>query len=534
MAQPEQPLVPDLAAPATGITRGQWMTLLAAFLGWMFDGFEMGLFPLVARPALQDLVGPEQTDMWEGVITAGFLVGAAAGGVIFGWLGDRIGRVRAMTLSVMAYAVFSGLCGVTTNVEQLFACRFLAALGMGGEWSLGVALVMEIWPNKSRGVLAGLIGAASNVGFLLIAIFGLGLSNFIKDMHGLLTSTGLPQSWVDGLVAHGGWRLLMIIGAAPALLTFFIRLVVPESEKWLHAQDKGKTSSWAAKDLFGVLIGTCGALLIVSFWANTPWIPKTTMPVKIVGSSIGFVIALLGFIYPVMRYLQRSHAGNASAAWGPTMKNMLTGALLSGVALLGTWASLQRAPSLADKLVDKHAVANKLEGAELTKARAQARSYTQMSAGVGAIIGTMAGALLGNAIGRRITYTLLCSSSLVLALVFFQLCTVYNSMFLFCAFLAGGATASFYGWLPLYLPELFPTNVRATGQGFSFNFGRIVAAVGSLQTGNITALFQGSATHPVDGAVALANSCSVLSLIYLVGMVAIWFAPETYGKPLPE
>src|SRR5207249_567274 len=139
--------------------RGRWLALAAALLGWMFDGLEMGLFPLVARPALMDLL--QLTDdqvigRWIAVATASFLVGAATGGVLFGWLGDRVGRVRAMTLSVLTYAVFSGLCGFATAPWHIVVLRFLSALGMGGEWSLGVALVMEIWPEKSRGWLAGL------------------------------------------------------------------------------------------------------------------------------------------------------------------------------------------------------------------------------------------------------------------------------------------------------------------------------------------------------------------------------------------
>src|SRR5262249_38306479 len=151
--------------PLPQVRRGQWMALTAALLGWMFDGLEMGLFPLVARPALRDLMNnpaESQVGLWFNVVTAAFLIGAATGGVLFGWLGHRIGRVRAMTLSVLAYAIFSGLCGAATAVWQITVLRFLAALGMGGEWSLGVALVMEIWPDRSRAFLAGLIGAAAN------------------------------------------------------------------------------------------------------------------------------------------------------------------------------------------------------------------------------------------------------------------------------------------------------------------------------------------------------------------------------------
>src|SRR5215475_12630136 len=150
------------SAPSALTARGRWLTLTAALLGWMFDGLEMGLFPLVARPAITDLLGQAddtQIGKWFAVATASFLVGAATGGVLFGWLGDRLGRVRAMTLSVLTYAIFSGLCGFATAPEQIAVLRFVSALGMGGEWSLGVALVMEIWPDKSRAFLAGLIGA---------------------------------------------------------------------------------------------------------------------------------------------------------------------------------------------------------------------------------------------------------------------------------------------------------------------------------------------------------------------------------------
>src|SRR5919202_956117 len=116
---------------------------------------------------------------WNAVITAGFLVGAATGGVLFGWLGDRIGRVRSMALSVLVYSLFTGLCGVAAEPWQMGVLRFIAALGMGGEWSLGVALVMEVWPNRSRAFMAGLIGAAANVGYLLVGLLSLALAGVI-------------------------------------------------------------------------------------------------------------------------------------------------------------------------------------------------------------------------------------------------------------------------------------------------------------------------------------------------------------------
>jgi MFS transporter, SHS family, sialic acid transporter len=143
---------------------------------------------------------------------------------------------------------------------------------------------------------------------------------------------------------------------------------------------------------------------------------------------------------------------------------------------------------------------------------------------LGAVIGSMGGALLAGRIGRRPAYSLLCIGSLATSVLFFQTNDAVNARFLITVFLAGGLTASFYGWLPLYLPELFGTQVRATGQGFSFNFGRILAAVGALQTGALTKQFGDK----------YAMACSWMSLIYLVGMALIWLAPETRGKRLPE
>jgi SHS family sialic acid transporter-like MFS transporter len=158
------------------LTRGQWLVLAAAFLGWMFDGVEMGLFPLIARPALQDLMGvtaDAQVGQWNGYLVACFMLGAACGGLVFGWLGDKIGRVRSMALSILVYSGFTGLCYFAVQPWHLGALRFLAALGMGGQWALGVALVMECWPERHRPMLAGIIGAAANVGFLLISVVGM-------------------------------------------------------------------------------------------------------------------------------------------------------------------------------------------------------------------------------------------------------------------------------------------------------------------------------------------------------------------------
>jgi MFS family permease len=493
------------------LSRGRWLALAAALLGWMFDGLEQGLFPLVGRPALLDLLGGSaegEIARWLSVGLAAFLVGAATGGVLFGWLGDRIGRIRAMTLSVLTYAVFSGLCGFAGAPWHIAVLRFFSALGMGGEWSLGVALVMEIWPERSRGLMAGLIGASANVGFLLIAVAGLGLTTILDQAGSWLLKIGLSDSLVDRLVRNSGWRLLFFFGAAPAVLTFFIRLFVPESERWQHEQSRGTTTHWATRDLLGVVVGAAGACVIIYAWAmDLDWLWRLPL------TMVGLIVAAAGYLYPVVRFLQRTSADVADPyhTLGPTVRRMLLGSCLGGVALLATWGAAQWIPSWVDQLTGSQ--------------HPQAKAYAQIYSAMGAIVGTIAGALAGHRLGRRLTYSLLCLTSLAASLFLYQVQTSYGVSFLAAVFLTGCTTASFYGWLPLYLPELFRTRVRATGQGFSYNFGRILAAMGVLQTGNLLqTVLKGK--YP--------QALSIISLVYLVGLALIWLAPETRGKALPE
>jgi len=400
------------------------MVFIAAFLGWMFDGLEMGVFPLVARPALQNLLGVEgdaQVGVWMGRITALFLIGAACGGLVFGWLGDRIGRVRAMIISVLAYSLFTGCCFFAASPAQLGLFRFLAALGMGGEWSLGVALVMECWPEKHRPILSGAIGAASNVGFVLIGVVG-------AVFH----------------VTRDSWRWVMLAGAAPALLTIFIACMVPESERW-----KASVRQGAAKPFREILAA-------------------------------------------------------------PLLKTTLLATAFAAIALVGTWGSVQWLPLWADQLS-----AGKDPGA---------KAVTQVLSGVGAIVGCFLGPWIGGRMGRRPAYFILCLVSLAACAVLFRTVGTYGAAFLTMTFVVGGVTAAFYGWLPLYLPELFPTRVRATGQGVCFNSGRVLAAVGALQMGALMKHYDGS----------YAKAGAAITLVYLFGLVLIWLAPETKGKPLPE
>jgi MFS family permease len=184
--------------------------------------------------------------------------------------------------------------------------------------------------------------------------------------------------------------------------------------------------------------------------------------------------------------------------------------VFASVALIGTWGSVQWMPLWADQMIGK--------------TMPEVKGMTMFVMSVGAIFGCFVGPLIGAVMGRRIAYFGLCAASLVLCAILYRTVTEFGAAFLIWAFLVGAMTASFYGWLPLYLPELFPTRARATGQGVSFNTGRILAAVGALTQGQLVAHYGGS----------YAQASAVVTLVYVVGMVMIWFAKETKGKPLPE
>ena len=399
----------------------------AAFLGWLFDGFEMGLFPIVARPALMDMYpGQGEVDayvgQWMGWITAVFLLGAAAGGFLFGFLGDRLGRVKAMTLSILTYSIFTGMGYFAQSPGDLAGYRFLASLGMGGEWSLGVALVMESWPERWRPLMAGVIGAAANFGFLLVGAVG-----------------------KFRVVTQDDWRWMWLVGIAPAGLVFLIRLFVPESEKWKTAKANSKGHS----------------------------------PIREVLSP-------------------------------PTLRWTLLAVCFSSIALIGTWGSVQWIPVWVDQLAGE--------------TQPTAKAEVAMLSAMGAILGCVSGPLIGGRLGRRPAFFGLCFASLVVCGVLFRMELDYGTTFKCLVFFAGMTTAAFYGWFPLYLPELFPTRCRATGQGIGYNMGRIMAAGCAIGSGQLVAVFDGD----------YARMGAVITLVYLVGMIVIWWAPETKGKPLPE
>ncbi len=236
----------------------QWKSGIAAWLGWMFDGLDMHLYTLVATPFVAQLLGGVPTTdptvgRYASIIQAAFLVGWALGGGFFGLIADRLGRSRALCLTILTYAIFTGLSVFAQTWWHLMILRFLAALGIGGEWAVGASLLSETWPRKWRPWLAAVLQTAVNVGVL-----GAGLANSI--------------------MASAPPRYLFLVGVLPALLVLWIRRAVPEPEEWHAAKASGQHRDPAFAELFRgdtlrvtlwVMIG-CG-ISLTAHWAFMFW-----------------------------------------------------------------------------------------------------------------------------------------------------------------------------------------------------------------------------------------------------------------------
>ena len=208
----------------------QWKSGIAAWLGWMFDGLDMHLYTLVAAPFVAQLIGATSTTdpqvgKYASIIQAAFLLGWALGGGFFGYLGDRFGRARTLSLTVLTYAAFTGLSVFAHTWWQLMLLRFLAALGIGGEWAVGASLLAETWPKHWRPWVAAVLQSGVNIGILCA-----GLANYLM--------AGAPP------------RYLFLVGVLPALLVFWIRRAVPEPAEWHAARAGAQNKTPGIGELF--------------------------------------------------------------------------------------------------------------------------------------------------------------------------------------------------------------------------------------------------------------------------------------------
>ena len=417
--------------------RGRLAVLAASFLAWMFAGLEISLFVLIHRKMTLGLLGLETPERdvtrWFAWYQAAFLFGAAAGGWLFGYLGDVVGRTRALGAGVVCYSLFTLGCYFADSADLMLALRALACLGVGGVWPNAVALTAEAWPNASRPFLAGLLGAAANVGFVLLGAIGY-FFPFTTDT----------------------WRLAFLIGAAPGALGVLIMLAVPESPRWLAARADRQAGPAGPSPLREVL--------------RPPLLSRTVL-----GVALGAI--------PVV-------GSSANANW------------------LVPWTDYA------------HEQQARATGAERVKPDDRAKATTQMTRSGGAVFGSLLGGIVASVLGRRLSYFLISLGALAASTYIFSQLDPLHPYFQVSTFVLGFVGITYFGWLPLFLPELFPTRVRSTGTGIAFNTGRVVAAVAVLSAGFLLDRFGGDYAR-----VGLWSG-----MIYAVGMAVIWFVPRTAGR----
>lgn len=406
------------ALPSALSRNARLAVLGAAFLGLVFDGVELGLMPVASGSVTRSLLGDEFTKplggSWFAYFTAALMLGAAIGGSFLGNLGDRIGRTRAMGISILFYSIFAGLGAFVQTCEQMLILRFCVGLGVGGVWPNGVALVAECWPNTSRPTVSGIMGAGINVGIL-----------------------GLSQIGRYREITPDSWRWIFALAAVPALLGLVVLVALPESPKWLASRGQEKKPAPPLRTLFQ----------------------------------------------------------------GELLRPTMIGIALASVPLVGAWAGSKWMIPWAE---------------DVAKDMPTYKSTTQQWWALGATIGSFLGAPLAAFIGRRLSYFLISLGATVLTWSMFEMTAPLERSFLPIVFVQGIVATLYFGWLPLFLPELFPTHVRATGAGVSMNIGRFVTAGGVLAAGYLFGWF---GSYPAIGA-----ACA---MIYALGMIVIFWAPRT-------
>jgi MFS family permease len=420
-----------------GVTRYQWFVLFVAWLGWVFDSMDATIYALVLHPALHELlsatsvgpVSPEAIGWYGGIIFSVFLIGWAVGGILFGVLADRFGRTRTLAITIVTYAVFTGLAALSSTWWQLAIYRFLTALGIGGEWAAGAALVAEVWPEQKRARAAGLLQSAWAAGFLMAALINMAM-------------------------AGHGWRPVFVVGVAPALVAVVVRLWVKEPERWCkaHAREAppGARSTLGLRELL------------------QPGLRRKTL----VGSGLAFV------------------------------------------AVFGLWGATNWTPTLVRSLPDLKGLAP----ATLTSYV----SYSTILLNLGALAGYLTFGPLADRVGRRPIFAFMCVGSLVMLPTTFLVPRSYAQVLALLPLLGFFNNGIFSGFA-IYLPELYPTRLRATGAGVCFNIGRVLASAGPFLTGILVTALGG-----------FGRAASAVALIYLVGLAILPFAPETKGRPLPD
>ena len=432
-----------------GVTFYHWLVVIIASCGWLFDCMDQRIFILSRAYALKEVMGSGETDeaikLMGAWATAIMMIGWATGGIIFGMLSDRWGRVKTMVVTLLVYSGFTGLSGISRSPLEFIGYRFLVGLGVGGMFGAATTLVAESVPGQFRSIALGSLQALSAFGNII----------------GSLVSTQIQPGKADLAFGMAGWRIIFFVGIIPAILVVPIVLFLREPERWKEAKRKALEEGDASR-------------------------------------HVGSIPDL--FRHPVWR------------------RNTLVGVFLGLAGMAGLWGIGFFTPELVD-------TALKGERQELVDL---VRGYGTAMQDIGAFLGMFCFTLVATFIGRRLAFLgglLLCLFTMIF--VFNKLHSGTDAFWMLP--MVGFASLTVFGGYSIYFPELFPTRLRGTGVGFCYNTVRYLAAPFPLMLMSLNSLLvQRGFSEPFR------TAATWLSAIYVLGLIALIWAPETKGKPLPE
>jgi MFS family permease len=440
------------------LTPYHWFVFTVASLAWLFDCLDQQLFILARNNAMESLL-PAGWDpkLYGGYATSIFVAGWAMGGLIFGSLGDRYGRAKMLTLTVLIYSLCTGLSAFSKGWIDFAVYRFVTGLGVGGVFGLAVALVADTLPDRSRTGALGMLQALSAVGNVAAGIISMSI--------GQLEAT-------KAIAAGTAWKYMFLVGAVPAFLCVFIQIRLKEPEKWVQARAVGKAA--------GVKFGSYSALLGDPRWRGS---------------------ALLGMVL-----------------------------CISGV--IGLWGIGFFSPELVGDVIRASLVKEGVPAAEIAGRQQFWIGVNSIVQNLGAFVGMLLFTRLAQGLGRKKAFAIGYVAALVATVAYFQMFNGRNDIWM--SAIMGGCQLALFAGFAIYLPELFPTSLRSTGTSFCYNVGRFVAASGPFTLGALQAALKAGATTPEAKLAAFRNACSYMSCVFLLGLVALAFLPETKDRPLPE
>ena len=473
-----------------------WFVFMICALGWLFDCLDQQLFTLSRGPAMKALL-PAGKDplVWGGYATSIFLMGWATGGLVFGVLGDRIGRAKTMMITILIYSLCTGLSALSQSFWDFAFYRFITGLGVGGEFAVGVALLAEVMPAKARSGALGSLQALSALGNISAALIGMGMANLEKT----------------GVIALGNsWRWMFVIGAIPAFLALIIRMRMKEPERWQQMKDSGELQKHSAF--------TYGELFRTPRWRRNAIIGMLLVCSGVIGLwGIGFYTPEL-----VRTVLRKSY----------------TAAYVEYAGASATTAAATHTDKVPQVIKDAHADITKqgMAAAEIQKSIESKTigplvdkwaSWGLLTLQIGAFFGMLTASWVAAKLGRKPAFAIAFSTAMVATACAFWFYRDASQTFWLIPIM-GFFQLAVFAVYAIYLPELFPTHLRSTGVSFCYNVGRFLAAAGVPVIGLLkTEVF---ANSPEPMRPAALTMCA----IFLLGLIVLPFATETKDQPLPE